>query len=164
MDEIRQKNFIIYYNEYKHKIYSYFLYRIGYDRKMAEDLTSEVFLKALKHFDDFDQSKPFQAWIFRISHNHLVNYYKTAKRELSLTQVEDFVGTVDTGASERLELARVLKIIETMDDTDREILLMRYVQGLTNAEIAESLDKEEGAVRTQLSRSLAKLRAVPKLS
>ena len=158
MDDGQQHNFMAYYNDYKHKVYAYFLYRVGYDQKTAEDLTSEVFIKALKHFDDFDSSKPFQAWIFRISHNHLVNFYKATKYEVALEDVEEYVGENDDRAEQRLELDRVLGLIEKMEESDKEVLLLRYVQGLTNTEIALALGKEEGAVRTQLSRAMAKLR------
>ena len=54
-----QDNFIPYYNQFKNKIYNYFLYRVGFDKSLAEDLTSEVFVKALKSFDDFDESIPY---------------------------------------------------------------------------------------------------------
>jgi len=159
MQDSEQKNFMAYYSQFKHKIYVYFLYRVSYNKAVAEDLCSEVFLKAMKHFDDFDQTKPFQAWIFKISHNHLVNYYKANKHDLALSEVEEFVGAIDGSAEERIELSRVMDIIEEMSETDKDILLMRYAQGMTNTEIAEALDKDEGAIRTQLSRSLAKLRA-----
>ncbi len=154
----KKPNFVFYYNQFKDKIYAYFLYRIGFDRKLAEDLTSEVFLKALKKFDDFDGDKPFQPWIFTISRNHLINHYKSAKRETALTEVENFLPCHDNRAEERYELERVMKIIDGMEEGDREVLLLRYVQGLDNGEIAAVLEKEEGAIRTRISRSLTKLR------
>lgn len=157
-----KESFIFYYNQFKNKIYAYFLYRVNFDKKLAEDLTSEVFLKALKKFADFDGAKPFQPWIFKISHNHLVNYYKSAKREVALEVVENFLPYTDNSAVEKYELEKVMGIISRMEARDKEILLLRYAQGLDNAEIADLLDKEEGAVRTQFSRSLAKLREIIK--
>ncbi len=154
--------FTVYYNQFKHKIYNYFLYRIGFDQKAAEDLTSEAFLKALKSFADFDEERPFGPWIFAIAHNHLVNYYKIANRETTLTDKENFLPQTDDSASERLELERVIKLIQTMEAADREVLLLRFVDGLSNTEIAELLNKEEGAVRTQISRAMAKLRELLK--
>ncbi len=156
----KQESFVSYYNQFKDKIYAYFLYRVGFDIKLAEDLTSEAFLKALKKFDDFDSEKPFQPWIFAISHNHLVNHYKSAKREIPLDEIAGFVKCAGVKFEAKFELERVMGIINQMEEGDREILLLRFAQGLNNMEIAEILDKEEGAVRTQISRSLVKLREV----
>lgn len=153
-------SFIFYYNQFKNKIYAYFLYRVNFDKKLAEDLTSEVFLKALKSFAGFNGDKPFQPWIFTISRNHLINYYKSCKREVALETVENFLPYTDNSAVERYELEQVMRVINRMEAGDREILLLRYAQGLNNSEIAELLNKEEGAVRTQFSRSLAKLREI----
>jgi RNA polymerase sigma-70 factor, ECF subfamily len=155
-----KQSFVAYYNQYKNKIFAYFLYRVGFDRKLAEDLTSDAFLKALKSFDNFDQAKPFQPWIFRISHNHLVNYYKTSKREIPLAGVAEPLKYAHLQVEERFEAARVFKIIDSMEAADKEVLLLRFDQELTNAEIAELLDKEDGAIRTQISRSLEKLRQI----
>jgi len=153
-----QDNFIGYYNQYKDKIYVYFLYRVGFNREIAEDLTSEVFLKALKSFDTFDIARPFQSWIYAIAHNHLVNHYRVANREVELTE-NTFSTQSDTKKIELgYELEIILKEIDNMEASDKEVLLMRFVDQLTNAEIAELLGKEEGAVRTKISRSLAKLR------
>jgi len=153
-------SFIPYYNQFKDKIFNYFLYRVGFDKTMAEDLTSEVFIKAFKNFDQFDESKKFQSWIYMIAHNHLVNHYKSDKHEVSLELVEDFLQYLDKGAEEKYELERILKIISSMDKTDSEILQLKLVDELNNQEIADILEKEEGAIRTQISRSLSKLREI----
>lgn len=156
----KRESFISYYNQFKDKIYAYFLYRVGFDIKLAEDLTSEAFLKAFKKFEDFDLDKPFQPWIFAISHNHLVNHYKASKREVPLDEIEGLAKSAGVKYEEKFELERVMKIINQMEESDKEVLLLRYVQGLDNSEIAEVLEKEEGAVRTQISRSLFKLRQI----
>lgn len=150
--------FIRYYNKFKDKIFVYFLYRTGFNRAVAEDLTSEVFLKAFKNFDTFDQTRSFQAWIYAIAHNHLVNYYRTAQRESSALE-ETYAIPSDAHKIElEYELEAIMKVIQTMEPSDQEVLLLRFVDGLSNAEIATLLNKEEGAIRTKISRSLAKLR------
>ncbi|MDP2709267.1 MAG: RNA polymerase sigma factor [bacterium] len=158
---IKKKDcFVFYYNEFKHKIYAYFLYRVGFDQKLAEDLTSEVFLKAFKNFEDFEDGKPFQPWIFTISRNHLINHYKASKRETSLTEMEGFLKCADHDFESKHELARVMGIISDMEEKDKEVLLLRFSSGLSNTEIADLLEKEEGAIRTRISRSLSKLRRI----
>lgn len=151
-------NFIAYYQQYKDKIYGYFLYRLNFNREIAEDLTSEVFLKALKSFESFDKDRSFQSWIYTIAHNHLVNYYRTANREVELTENTFSVANDSKRVELGYELDLILKEINNMDTSDKEVLLMRFVDQLSNSEIATLLDREEGAIRTKISRSLAKLR------
>ena len=154
-----QKDFINYYKEYKDKIYNYFWYRVNFDQVRAEDLTSEVFLKALSNFEKFDPNGSFQAWIYTIAKNHFLNYCRVAYREISLDQAEqikvDNIKKIEAG----LEMEKVVSAIGELDDYYKEVLLLKFVDGLDNQEIAEMLDKEEGAIRTQLSRALAVLRS-----
>jgi RNA polymerase sigma-70 factor (ECF subfamily) len=153
-------NFLGYYDKFKNKIFVYFLYRVNFNRDIAEDLTSDVFLKALKSFDSFDETRSFQSWIFAIAHNHLVNYYRTATRETQLFE-DQYLTQMDTNKVElNYELEAVMKVINQMEQSDRDILLLRFVDQLSNSEIAQLLSKEEGAIRTKMSRGLAKLRSM----
>jgi RNA polymerase sigma-70 factor (ECF subfamily) len=158
-----QNSFIGYYEQYKNKIFVYFLYRVNFNRTLAEDLTSEVFLKALKSFDGFDLARSFQSWIFAIAHNHLVNHYRVAHRETELLEDQFVTRQEIDQVDQKQELERVFTAINKMADSDREILLLRFVDQLSNTEIATLLEKDEGAVRTKMSRSLAKLREILEL-
>ncbi len=154
----KQTSFLIYYRQYKNNVYNYFYYRVDFNRSIAEDLTSEVFIKALASFDNFDQTRSFQAWIYRIAHNHLANYYRTVNREVDLTDVYPLTDNYPKKLEVSLELERIIKLIRDLEPYYREVLLLRYVDELDNNEIAEVLEKDEGAVRTQVSRALALLR------
>lgn len=153
-----ERNFLDYYNQYKDKIYNYFWYRLNFDQARAEDLTSEVFLKALANFERFDPAGSFQAWIYAIAKNHYSNYCRVAFRETSLDSADiikvDHIGKINAS----LQLQQVIIAINKLDEYYKEVLLLRYVDGLSNSEIADLLNKEEGAVRTQVSRALAILR------
>ncbi len=151
-------NFLKYYKAYKDKIYNYFWYRVNFDRPLAEDLTAEVFLKALENFSGFDQNRPFQPWIFTLARNHLINYYRRAKREVPLGNCENLNRDELPKIQARLEVERIIKKIKQLEPYHQEVLLLKYVDGLANGEIALVLEKEEGAVRTQLSRALNQLR------
>ncbi|MFZ2310146.1 MAG: RNA polymerase sigma factor [Patescibacteria group bacterium] len=154
------QSFISYYNQFKDKIFNYLFYRTGFDRELAEDLTSEVFIKAFKSFNSFDKDKQFQSWIFTITKNHLINHYKADKKNIPIEDVEQTLSILPEDIGQALEIKSIIGIIEKMDSSDKEPLLMRYVSDLTNQEIAQILDKDEGAIRTQISRSLAKLRTL----
>ena len=149
--------FIGYYDKFKDKIFTYLLYRVNFNRTIAEDLTSEIFIKAYSSWDSYDSARPFQSWIYRIAHNHLVNYYRTCNREVDL----DCAQNIPSGFKEMmigLELETVMAEIEQLEPYHRDVLLMRFVSGLENNEIAEILGKDEGAVRTQISRALQAIR------
>ncbi len=158
MPKKARADFLAYYNQYKDKIYTYFWYRVGFNQALAEDLTSEVFIKALKNFDSYDQGRPFQAWIYKIAQNHLINHYKTSNRETELIEAIETPRREKEAIETRLELERVMEYIHELNQYHREVLLLRFVDGLDNQEIAAVLNKEEGAVRTQISRALEELR------
>lgn len=159
----KRKSFLFYFEKYKDKIYNYFFYRVNYNRDLAEDLTSEVFLKAFKSFGKFDESRPFQSWIFAISRNHLINHYRVSGREFALE--EDIKAPADNllqKIGQKEEAEKILAVISGLDEYHRDVLLLRFVDELSNKEIAEVLEKEEGAIRVQISRALNKLRDIIK--
>ncbi|MCX6796785.1 MAG: RNA polymerase sigma factor [Candidatus Falkowbacteria bacterium] len=155
----KEKVFIKNYGVYKDKIYTYFLYRVNFDQETAEDLTAEVFLKAFTHLDSFDDSRSFQAWIYAISRNHLFNHYRSSSRTVRLDETNDIAVEFSQQFEACLDLETAIKAIYELDEYCREVLLLRFVDGLDNQEIAAALNKDEGAVRTQISRALAELRS-----
>lgn len=146
------------YQKYKDKIFNYFYYRLNFNRALAEDMTSDVFLKAFDKYDTYETGRPFQSWIYAIARNHLINYYRDRKCEMN---IEDACA-VSSNDCEKIEISleceRLLKIIDGLDDYHREVLLLRFVDGFDNDEIAEALCKDNGAIRTQMSRALKELR------
>jgi len=154
----QKQNFTDYYNQYKDKIFNYFWYRVNFNRALAEDLTADAFLKAFKSFNGFDHNRSFQSWMYAIAKNHLLNYYRTANRETDLLEVEKMGVNELAKIENRLELEQAFELINQLSEYHREVLLMRFSDGLDNREIAEILNKDEGAVRTQISRALEELR------
>lgn len=155
-----REQFTAYYEEHKTSIFNYILYRIGFDRDLAEDLTSDIFLKAFEHFDSYDKNRPFKTWIFTIAHNHLVNYYAGKKEILPLEEAAEIVKEVGSqnSAEHNLTMERILALISGLPESQRDIVTMKYVNDLTNEEIARVTGKEEGTIRTALSRAIAALR------
>lgn len=156
--EAEKKDFLHYYKEYKDKIYSYIWYRVGFNAALAEDLTSEIFIKALENFERFDQARSFQAWIYRIAHNHLINHYKVSNRETELEAADKCFDEPLELLDTMIDHERVMLCINDMPDSSKQALLLRYAEEMSNEEIAAILDKDVGAIRTQLSRAMAELR------
>lgn len=150
-----------YYEKHKKAIFNYILYRIGFNRDTAEDLTSEVFLKAFEHFDSYDCSRPFKTWIFTIAHNHVVNFYAAKKEVLPLDEtinIAENAPKVSEETEHKMAVAKIMHLVSLLPESQQELITMRYVNDLSNNEIAEILEKEEGAIRTALSRAIAALR------
>jgi len=152
------KEFLEYYDKYKNKIYNYFLYRLNFNKDVAEDMTSEVFIKAFSHFDSFNPDGSFQAWIYAIAHNLLINHWRTANREVSLEYAVNLTTNMMISTHNALELEKALIAIKQMDEYSREVLLLKFVDGFSSHEIAHVLNKNDGAVRTQISRAQALLK------
>lgn len=153
--------FEAYYHEYKHRIYSYLYYRSGRNRELAEDLTSEIFLKALEKFSTYQEDKSFKSWIFTIAHNHLIDHFRKTKTTVDLADVENVLSADDDQVKSLLERRiaheQLGQILDSVSDEEREILLMRYHQGLPTKQIADIVDREEGNVRVIIHRALSKL-------
>lgn len=154
------KEFTRHYEEHKNSIFNYLLYRVAFKKDTAEDLTSEIFLKAFEHFDSYDRARPFKTWIFAIAHNHLVNYYAGRKETLPLDEAVELVKKSSEGDNldEKMLIGNIFGLVEKLPANQRDLIIMRYVNDLSNQEIAEILGKEEGAVRTGLSRAITAIR------
>lgn len=155
-----QHEFTRYYEEHKKTIFNYILYRTGFDRDVAEDLTSEIFLKAYRAFDSYDRKRSFKTWVFAIAHNHLVNYYAAKKNVLPLEEAIEVVKEVPAteNLDEKMLVSKILHLVSKLPEAQRELVTLRYVNDLSHEEIARIVGKEEGAVRTALSRAIATLR------
>ena len=69
--------FTDFYHEYKHKAHRFTLYRVGGDQNLAEDLTSDIFLKAFERFKTYDSTYAFCTWIFTIARNTIIDHYRS---------------------------------------------------------------------------------------
>jgi RNA polymerase sigma-70 factor (ECF subfamily) len=157
----KYKKFLILYNEFFDKIYQYVYYRTGRDRQIAEDLTSEIFLKALEKFTTFDEEVgSFNSWIYMISQNHVIDFYRTQKKLLSLDEISD-VPERSMRINEKLQIKEqynvVLTAIHSLPESYQEILILKYINQLSNKEIAEILSKTQVSIRVTLHRAIKAL-------
>lgn len=162
MEQSVFSRFQVQYEATVEKVYNYVYYRTGRSRDLAEDLTSEIFMKSLERFDSYDAKSSFNAWIFTIARNHLIDRYRTHRESVSIDALanslpspsHDLAGEID----DRTNVERVLAAIATMPESQREILVLKFVSELDNTEIGRILEKNPGAVRVALHRALRSLR------
>jgi RNA polymerase sigma-70 factor (ECF subfamily) len=150
------------YERYVDRIYAYLYYRTG-SRQDAEDLTQRVFSQALASIGAYaPQGGSVGGWLFTIAHNLLANYHRTRARRPA-ARLEAAVAAVDESVSlegvEAEEDARAVRQALTRLPPDRQhLILLKYVVGLSNAEIGRALGKSEGAIKSLLRRTLGALR------
>lgn len=153
------------YEAYGRSVYGYLRFHVP-SAEAAEDLTAEVFLRALRGFEKFDPARGApQGWLFRIAQNVLRDYQRQALRRqtISLTHLRDLRSAAPS-PEERLlweeEVGRLLSAIAELSPRDREMISLSYGTELSVAEIGEILNLSGGAVRTRLWRALGRLRKV----
>jgi len=148
---------------YGEKIYRYIFFRVGRDKQLAEDLTSDIMLKAYEHFADYDDSRKFSVWIYRIAHNKLVDFYKKAKFEqVDIEDAKDNVTTsedFDDEFDKNLDIEKVKDIIEDLPDQQKSVIVLKFMDDMTNKEIAEIMGMNEAHIRVLQHRSIVFLRS-----
>jgi len=151
------------YERYVDRIYNYVYHRVR-NVHDAEDLTSRTFYRALAHLPEYeDRGYPFSAWLYRIAHNAIANWFRDQKRRpvVALDEV------VARGAPEehpehvaetRDEHHLLLEVIRELDPVRQELLVLKFSEGLSNAEIGHILGRSEGAIKSLYHRTLLQIR------
>lgn len=153
------------YRRYVARIYRYHYRYVG-NHAEAEDLTSRTFLQALRAIHRYQaQGGTFQAWLFRIAHNLMANFYRHQSRHPSMAlELLPVSPSQEMDLTERLESAevrrRLLTIIEQLPEERKTLILLKFTEQMSNAEIAVVLGKTEGAIKALYNRTLASLRRV----
>ncbi|NCB20502.1 MAG: sigma-70 family RNA polymerase sigma factor [Clostridia bacterium] len=146
------------YDTYIKQIYNFIFYKTMH-QQIAEDICADVFLKAWKNLDQF-KSGSFQAWLYSIARNAVIDHYRSSKEIKNIEDCWDLSADEDllTKTDELIQIERIKEIISSLKLLDREILTMRFWQELSFAEIAEYLGKEEGAIKMACMRAIKKLK------
>lgn len=151
------------YERYIHKIYNYIYYRTS-NHQEAEDLTAKVFMRALKHIDHYDdRGVPFSAWLYRIAHNLVANWYRDRSRR-KIIPLDEYISKhigsdrPEIVAEEHEEREQLLASIRKLSPDRQQLLILKYIDRLSNAEIGQIMDKTEGAIKSLYYRTLAALR------
>lgn len=153
------------FREHRPTVYRYIRFRLA-TREAAEDVTSEVFMKALRAMDRYDSSRASpRTWLLRIARNAVTDHMRSLRRRsslhVSLDRVPDLVADVPTQEErvlreERLEM--ILNANRCLRPADQEILSLRYGAELNNQEIADALNISGNAVAVRVHRALARLK------
>jgi RNA polymerase sigma-70 factor (ECF subfamily) len=153
------------FQQYYLRVYNYLRYRV-YAVEDAEDLLSTVFEKAYIHREQFDPAKgAFSAWLFRIAHNALVNYYRTHQRRSAWATENRLPGDLVTKSEESPEtqvirqeaITHLLEGLEQLSERDQEVISLKFAGQLSNKEIGQIMDLKEKTVSVVLLRAMRRL-------
>ena len=155
------------YEAYMERIYRYVYFRVV-DDDLAEDITSQVFLKVWEKLNTYQVGRsPFMAWIYRIAHNAVIDYYRTKKvtvsiedaKPVALSQTDDMDEKVDL----QIQSQELRAALHELTEDQQQVLILKFVGGLSTTEIAQQLGKKQGAVRALQMRGLQGLVKCPGL-
>jgi RNA polymerase sigma-70 factor, ECF subfamily len=149
------------YERYVDAIYRYVAYRVN-DPRAAEDITADVFLRALASLDQYDErGVPFAAWLYRISHARVVDHWRAANRHPTVpldTLNEQETWSDDSALAVDILQHRALReALQAITGEQQEVLVLKFMQGLSNEEISQIVNKTVGAVKALQHRGLEAL-------
>jgi RNA polymerase sigma-70 factor (ECF subfamily) len=153
------------YDHYADTVYRYIYYRVG-SKATAEDLTSETFLRALRRISTFTwQGRDFGAWLVTIARNLVADHFKSSRFRLEVTTGEmldanEVERSPEDSVLESLSNEALLEAVRKLNPQQQECVTLRFLQGLSVAETARVMGKNEGAIKTlqyRAVRTLARL-------
>lgn len=151
------------YEQHVERIYSYVFYRTG-NRQVAEDLTARVFERALHHIPRYkDKGVPFSAWLYRIAHNLVANWHRDRSRRPVVALDERILITgasshPEAEAISHEERSTLLDVVRGLPADRQQLLILKFVERLSNAQIGEIMGRTEGAIKSLYHRTLSALR------
>jgi RNA polymerase sigma-70 factor (ECF subfamily) len=151
------------YSRHHPAIYRYVLFQVG-DVAVAEDLASEVFVRLVEKIDQFSyRGRPLLAWLYTVARNLVTDHHRRAERSpllpLDEQQEADTTGPEQV-AERRLMAEEVIAAVAGLTEGQRQVVLLKFIQGLDNETVAQTLGKSVGAVKSLQHRALAELRIV----
>ncbi len=148
------------YDKYIKKIYDFIYYKTLH-KETAEDLVSKIFFKALENIGKYSPAKgSFSSWLYKIARNTLIDYYRTKKETIDITDVWDLKSDedIEKDIENKQELDEIKKYLNKLSPEQREIIIMRVWNELSYKEIAEIMDKSEASCKMMFSRTINILR------
>lgn len=151
------------YQTYYPKIYNYAFLQMG-DVQAAEDLASDVILKMIESIKAYQfKGLPFGAWVFRIARNRLIDLHRRRKRRGEVDLSETIASTLASPqamAERALERGQLQIALKHLTDEQRQVVVLKFIQGFDNRSIGRIMGRSEGAIKSLQHRALHALRRV----
>ena len=149
------------YQKYYPKIYNYAFMQMG-DAQAAEDLASDVMLKMIESMHKYTfRGLPFGAWVFRIARNRLIDLHRRRRRrgEVDLSgSLSSALASPQVLAERALERGQIQVALKHLTDEQRQVIVLKFIQGFDNRSIGQIMGRSEGAIKSLQHRALGALR------
>jgi len=151
------------YDEHFDKVYRYIYFRVN-SKAEAEDLTQEVFLKALQSISSYKwRGAPFASWLFRIAHNKVIDHFRKQSKQKKVpldeavaVSIEDPIAAVE----QKFEIEELAAAVKKLPPAQQEVISLRFIAALPIAEVAKTLGKSEGTVKALQFNGTVSLRKI----
>jgi len=151
------------YDRYRTGVFRYLYYRVG-DLHVAEDLTSETFMRMLRSLNGYRlQNVAFEAWLYQIARNLAIDHYRSSNGRGHLSLEEDMIADKDDPVhtvERSLTSDLLLDALGKLSEIQRDVIVLRFVNGLPVAQVAQALHKSEDAIKALQRRALSILREI----
>jgi RNA polymerase sigma-70 factor (TIGR02952 family) len=150
------------YDRYVDTVFRFVYFRVN-DRALAEDFTSETFLRALRRIGTISyQGRDIGAWLVTIARNIIFDHMKSARHRLEITTADTIEGSVSSPSPEAavidlLTSERLMAAVKRLNDEQRECVMLRFIQGFSVSETAAVMGKNDGAIKALQHRAVRKL-------
>ncbi|HVU91150.1 MAG TPA: sigma-70 family RNA polymerase sigma factor [Jatrophihabitans sp.] len=150
------------YDRYADTVYRFIYFRVN-DRGLAEDFTSETFLRALRRIGSISyQGRDIGAWFVTIARNIVLDHLKSARHRLETTTADTIEGrehaqSTEAAVLDTLQSERLMQAVSQLGDEQRECVMLRFVHGMSVSETAQIMGKNDGAIKALQHRAVRKL-------
>ncbi|HMN26928.1 MAG TPA: RNA polymerase sigma factor [Caldilineaceae bacterium] len=151
---------------YADRVFRFLAARLG-NTEAAEEVTAQVFLRLIEKIEQYqmatkDNAAIFTAWLYRLAYNKMVDVLRRQKHHhhvsIHVAETLPYGQPMHETVEERLEFQQVMEKVQLLNEQQRQVILLRFVEGLSIAETAQIMDKSEGAIKALQHRSLESLR------
>jgi RNA polymerase sigma-70 factor (ECF subfamily) len=150
------------YDRYVDVVFRFVYFRVN-DRALAEDFTSETFLRALRRISTISyQGRDIGAWFITIARNIVLDHMKSARHRLEITTGDTIEGkerepSPEAAVLESLDSEYLMAAVKQLGDEQRECIMLRFIQGFSVSETASVMGKNDGAIKALQHRAVRKL-------
>ena len=150
------------YDHYSTPLYRFIFLKVN-NKSLAEDLLHEVFLSAWQNINNYSHKGfPFSSWLYQIARNRVIDHYRTKKDFVEIDDAEDrlITLTAENIIDHNLSIEKIKKALDCLSEEHSNLIILRFINDLSPAEIALVLNKSEGAVRLMQHRAIANLKKI----
>lgn len=151
------------FQRYQRKIFNYFLRNV-YDRELSEDLTQNVFERALKYRNSYKDSFPFKAWIYKIANNVKYDHYRKKKVPIAnietLDSIQSYTMNPESQMEENEQVTKLKSAMKKLSEEQRSIIWLTKYEQMKYAQVAEIIGCTETAMKTKIHRAMKSLKLI----